>query len=43
MSTKEKCKFADFIIDNSGDLQETQIEIMKIISKVKRIRGENDL
>ncbi len=43
MSTKEKCKFADFIIDNSGDLQETQIEVMKIISKLKRIRGKNDL
>lgn len=43
MSTKEKCKFADFIIDNSGDLQETQVEVMKVISKLKGIRGKNDL
>jgi len=35
MSTKEKCKFADFIIDNSGNLQETRIKVMKVISKLK--------
>lgn len=35
MSTKEKCKFADFIIDNSGNLQETKIKVMKVISKLK--------
>ncbi|WP_346937214.1 dephospho-CoA kinase [Clostridium sp.] len=43
MSTKEKCKFADFIIDNSGNLQETRIKVMKVISKLKLIRGKNDL
>lgn len=43
MNTKEKCKFADFIIDNSGNLQETQIKVMEIISKLKWIRGKNDL
>jgi len=43
MSTEAKCRFADFIIDNNGDLCETQVEVNKILSKIRMIRGKNDL
>ncbi|CAG8673589.1 7660_t:CDS:2 [Cetraspora pellucida] len=35
MPLKEKIKFADFVIDNSGDLSETEHQVVNILSKVK--------
>ncbi|CAG8533327.1 35024_t:CDS:2 [Racocetra persica] len=32
---KDKIKFADFVIDNSGDLPETERQVYNILSKVK--------
>ncbi|MEG1254569.1 dephospho-CoA kinase [Clostridium sp.] len=43
MSTEAKCRFADFIIDNNGDLCEIEDEVKKILSKIRIIRGKNDL
>ncbi|MEG0307133.1 MAG: dephospho-CoA kinase [Clostridium sp.] len=41
MSTREKCGFADFIIDNNGHLSETQHQVKKIISNIRMTRGQN--
>lgn len=35
MTTEEKCKFADFIIDNNGKLYETKIKVNKILSDIR--------
>ncbi len=43
MSTKEKCKFADFIVDNNGDLHKTKSEVINILSMLRSIRGKNGL
>jgi len=40
MSTEAKCRFADFIINNNGDLCEIEVEVKKILSKIRMIRGK---
>lgn len=42
MKFDDKAKYADFIIDNSGDKDETRRQVIKIIKKIESLEGIND-
>lgn len=42
MSTKEKIKVADYVIDNGGDFEYTKFQVQEILNEIRKIRGRND-
>ena len=42
MKFDDKVKYADFIIDNSGNKDETRRQVMEVIKKIESLEGIND-
>ena len=43
MSTEEKVKYADYLIDNGDTLEYTKFQVDSIIKELKEFRGKNVL